>query len=552
MKKIIIAWEKYRVSENSHKFLEKYLEKMKNFIDNNNIEIEVYDDIEERISEKFNDNINSSTKKEISDKIIVDIVNEIWEASEIFKDLVLEDIKKEKTKNFSFKKHFSNKNKQITRNSKKWMFFWVCYWLSQRFQIDPLWIRLLFILWIFFGWVSIIIYIALIFLLPNKKNNNNNEDIIDEFQDVTNDLIKNLKTATKKIKNENKKNFSKQSSDWIKNEKEEYVNNYNDNRNSNFIVRFFISIFDFIKAVFIFIFIFIKQSIILAFWLTKKWLIIAFHSSRIGVSILILIIWIPILLAFLFLSWFTFTDFVFDNQSLFLNIHLFFKIWLVWIISSFAFITIWISLKLLRWKLLSNTLLLSWIILLFFFIFVWSVGFFNTLEKYTNTYTKTEIFEFDNKEVVLDNFKVFWTNNNYFINWINWIEKVDFRVANWDKLKMEVKSFINTKNKQEADKIFSKLKKIEPKISPSLHFWIENKDTFTWIVPFSFLRREITFYIPKNINFQVWTIKKANINYVSNLYYRNKENIFRANWLHRECREKSLKFLQEKNWFLCE
>jgi ribosome-associated translation inhibitor RaiA len=48
-----INGQNYEISETSSVFLKKYLERMKSYIEINNIEIEVYEDIEERISEKF-------------------------------------------------------------------------------------------------------------------------------------------------------------------------------------------------------------------------------------------------------------------------------------------------------------------------------------------------------------------------------------------------------------------------------------------------------------------------------------------------------------------
>jgi hypothetical protein len=69
--KIIITDQEFEMSEISKKFLSKYLERMKNFIKHNKIENEVYDDIEERVSEIL------SEAKEITDKIVIDTINEI-------------------------------------------------------------------------------------------------------------------------------------------------------------------------------------------------------------------------------------------------------------------------------------------------------------------------------------------------------------------------------------------------------------------------------------------------------------------------------------------
>ncbi len=167
MNEIIINEKKYLLSETANVFLKKYLLRMKNFITNNKLEIEVYNDIEERVSEKFDELLEKQEVKEISDKSVISIVNEIWEPSEIFND-ILEDNKNSWTAaKAAIKEIFSNKSKPLTRNSSKWIISWVCYWIGEKFEIDALWIRLLFIIGTFAGWSTVILYIALIILLPD-------------------------------------------------------------------------------------------------------------------------------------------------------------------------------------------------------------------------------------------------------------------------------------------------------------------------------------------------------------------------------------------------
>lgn len=170
MNEIIINEKKYLLSETANVFLKKYLLRMKNFIKNNKLEIEVYNDIEERVSEKFDELLEKQEVKEISDKSVISIVNEIWEPSEIFND-ILEDNKNTWTDaKTAIKEIFSNKSKPLTRNSSKWIISWVCYWIGEKFDIDPLWIRLLFIIGTFAGGSTIILYIALIILLPDVSD----------------------------------------------------------------------------------------------------------------------------------------------------------------------------------------------------------------------------------------------------------------------------------------------------------------------------------------------------------------------------------------------
>jgi len=77
MKEITIGRSTYILSETSQIFLQKYLEKMKTYIEKNKIDTDVYTDIEERISERFDESLKKKVKKELSDRTIIEAVNEI-------------------------------------------------------------------------------------------------------------------------------------------------------------------------------------------------------------------------------------------------------------------------------------------------------------------------------------------------------------------------------------------------------------------------------------------------------------------------------------------
>jgi ribosome-associated translation inhibitor RaiA len=75
--KIEINGQNFDLSQTSKTFLEKYLERMNRFLKANDIEEDVYDDIEERIAEKFMENLSDEKGKKITDKVVIDIINEI-------------------------------------------------------------------------------------------------------------------------------------------------------------------------------------------------------------------------------------------------------------------------------------------------------------------------------------------------------------------------------------------------------------------------------------------------------------------------------------------
>lgn len=75
------------MSKNAGDFLKKYLERLKKYTHEKKIDLELYQDIEERISEKLD-----ALGKKIDQKDIVDIVNSLGEPEEIFSDYENEEI----------------------------------------------------------------------------------------------------------------------------------------------------------------------------------------------------------------------------------------------------------------------------------------------------------------------------------------------------------------------------------------------------------------------------------------------------------------------------
>jgi uncharacterized membrane protein YheB (UPF0754 family) len=113
--KIILNSQNFELSDTSSTFLNKYLERMKNFIQKNNIENEVYEDIEERIAEIF----SSEKSNKIADQVVINIVNEIGEPDEIFSELIDDETEKNTSSQNDFKEFFTNNGNELTRNSKE-------------------------------------------------------------------------------------------------------------------------------------------------------------------------------------------------------------------------------------------------------------------------------------------------------------------------------------------------------------------------------------------------------------------------------------------------
>jgi phage shock protein PspC (stress-responsive transcriptional regulator) len=79
----------------------------------------------------------------------------------------LEDLKKEVFNDFNLPDISSSKKLKRSRRDKK--LFGVCGGLAEYFKTDPTWIRIAFVLALFFGGgISIPLYIVLSFILPNE------------------------------------------------------------------------------------------------------------------------------------------------------------------------------------------------------------------------------------------------------------------------------------------------------------------------------------------------------------------------------------------------
>jgi phage shock protein PspC (stress-responsive transcriptional regulator) len=163
MKKITINSNEFELEDTSYSFLQNYLNRTKKYIENNSLDIWLYEDIEERISEKlYSYNIDSWS---ITEKDVIAIVNEIWESEDIFRDYAKNDSKSK----FSPDSLNSWLKKSLYKNSADWVLFWVCQWLWEFFDINPIWIRVFFVVSLLFFWTWILVYILLAIILPNKN-----------------------------------------------------------------------------------------------------------------------------------------------------------------------------------------------------------------------------------------------------------------------------------------------------------------------------------------------------------------------------------------------
>jgi hypothetical protein len=384
--------------------------------------------------------------------------------------------------------------------------------------------------------MTIILYIVLIFLLPIQQSNIRSKINTKKMYEVADKITEWWKKLWSKISNQAhnlKNNIIKK--DLIKNKEKKTVTLKNDNiiytvPQSNIIVRFVKSILN----------------------LLKKALIFIFHSWRIFFAIMLIIAAVPILISLLFTSGLLFTDIVVDNQSYFEQIDLFLKIWIVGILFSLFFLIFWFFLKLLYGKMLANALMINGFIGIIIFIFVGGIWFFNSFNKFAQVQTHTQKLVIENQENKLINiWSVFQDNlDNFGFLGANWIDKVQFIPYDWENIELEITSIINTKNKNTAELI---LKELNPL---SIHTWstvsikLNENTAFKRVVNFSFLRKNIKFYIPQDKEFNIWEISMNNIPYINNFDYKDQWYNYYYD-LEYNCSNKILSYNQEIQKFEC-
>lgn len=453
MKQITVYSNEFSVPDNSYTFLSKYLDRIRNFINSNSLDIDLLNDIEERISERFFSIIENS--QEIQEKDIIDIVNEIWEPEDIFKDFT-----QKREDNNSNSSNFSSKVKdtlkaKLYKNSKKWVILWVCQWFWEYFEINPIWIRILFLFLFFFYWTWILIYIILWIILPEK----------DELESDVN-IEKNIHKTAERVK---------------------------EVANQGFVINFFNAMGRFIIAVFN-----ICSRFVGFFFFWILWLIMIFS-------------WIMWVVASAFIN----NQYVINNESLFSYVPTYFVtsslvfsiiIFVLWIVAIFGAF----NKKLINWYIILTSfiiLAISW-----FWITSWV---FKTASNYINVYSKTEnydLWEANTWSVIkLSSINNLARNNNFLhIDY----DRITLKVIKSDsnKINMELISNIRANNNFEWTMVLKNINSTNISLKDNEIIFSWSSNTFSNVVPFSFLTRELIIKLPVDVSLDL-----------RNLFYRDYE-----------------------------
>ncbi|MEF2175015.1 MAG: PspC domain-containing protein [Candidatus Absconditabacteria bacterium] len=164
---LVINGMNFELTDSSLKLLSSYLKRLKNYTKEKSIDNDIYNDLESRLCEKLS--AAKSANGEISDSDVMKIINDLGEIDEIFTSDQEKSMDSPQTNPFLEKLKKVLKGK-VYRNSTNGIIFGVCEGLGDIFEIDPVWIRLLFVVLTIIGLGSmIIIYLILAIIMPNKQ-----------------------------------------------------------------------------------------------------------------------------------------------------------------------------------------------------------------------------------------------------------------------------------------------------------------------------------------------------------------------------------------------
>ena len=161
----------FNIDEDAYNLLSKYLESIKTYFDKIKIDEDIFEDIENRISEKFNSKSESRQSLNLNDvDSIIEQMGTLDDFKEAYDDFEINEPKKQSQE--SSKKE--NK-KRIYRNSSDKVIAGVASGLANYFGLDPIIFRLIFIASLFTGF-GFIAYLIFWIGIPENESGRINEN----------------------------------------------------------------------------------------------------------------------------------------------------------------------------------------------------------------------------------------------------------------------------------------------------------------------------------------------------------------------------------------
>ena len=167
----------FNIDENAYLALQRYLEAVKKYLIGTQGSEEILADVEARIAELFSEKITED--KQV---IILEDVDQIIQIMGQPEDYSIdEDIFEEAPK-----KNSNTRIKKLYRDSDQKLLGGVCSGIGHYLSIDPLWVRLLFIVFLFGGGFSVITYLILWAIVPEARTTAQKLDMQGEAANLSN------------------------------------------------------------------------------------------------------------------------------------------------------------------------------------------------------------------------------------------------------------------------------------------------------------------------------------------------------------------------------
>ncbi len=152
----------FNIDEDAYLKLKAYLDRIEGHFSNGNEREEIMNDIEGRISELFSARL-SNTKQVITAKDVDDIMRVMGDPEEITGDA---DNEHEESRD---KGYYNSRPKRLFRDPDDRLISGVCGGLGAYLNIDPVILRVLFVILFFLGFSGLLIYIILWIVVPEAR-----------------------------------------------------------------------------------------------------------------------------------------------------------------------------------------------------------------------------------------------------------------------------------------------------------------------------------------------------------------------------------------------
>lgn len=199
----------FHIEEDAYESLSKYLATIKGYFSKTDGGNEIMSDIEARIAELLQSKINAS--KQVILMMDVTYVMDVMGKPEEFSDESSKDTKEENQEDSNFSRE--KIKRKLFRNGDEKAIGGVCSGLAAYFDIDIVWVRLAMFLLVFFGGVSLWVYIILWIVMPEAKTtadklamrgeSANVNTIFQSFKEEATDVKNRMSKQAQEFKNSN-------------------------------------------------------------------------------------------------------------------------------------------------------------------------------------------------------------------------------------------------------------------------------------------------------------------------------------------------------------